>query len=57
MRYDATGNLVKDQYAGVGGRSYDAENRMTSAWGPGLFGGAYQNQYIYDIPRRVILAG
>jgi RHS repeat-associated protein len=31
MRYDAAGNLVFDSYTGAGARSYDAENRMTSA--------------------------
>jgi YD repeat-containing protein len=33
MRYDAAGNLVFDAYTGAGGRTYDAENRMTAAVG------------------------
>jgi RHS repeat-associated protein len=32
MRYDAAGNLSFDGYTGAGGRTYDAENRMTSAY-------------------------
>ncbi len=32
MRYDAAGNLVHDAHTGTGGRSYDAENRMVSAY-------------------------
>jgi RHS repeat-associated protein len=50
MRYDAAGNLTYDSYtkADSGGRAYDAENRMTSAWGPSLYGGSYQNFYVYD---------
>jgi RHS repeat-associated protein len=31
MRYDAAGRLVYDSYTGAGTRTYDAENRMTSA--------------------------
>lgn len=31
MQYDAAGNLVFDAYTGMGGRTYDAENRMTGA--------------------------
>ena len=33
MRYDAVGNLINDTYTGAGERVYDAENRMTKAWG------------------------
>ena len=33
MTYDATGNLTEDTYTGAGLRTYDAENRMISAWG------------------------
>jgi RHS repeat-associated protein len=33
MRYDAAGNLSVDSYTGAGERVYDAENRMTQAWG------------------------
>jgi len=31
MTYDAAGNLTSDTYTGVGTRTYDAENRMTTA--------------------------
>jgi RHS repeat-associated protein len=31
MSYDASGNLTTDTYTGVGGRTYDAENKMTQA--------------------------
>jgi RHS repeat-associated protein len=44
MRYDAAGNLVHDAYTGAGGRTYDAENRMTAAV-DGSGGWAY---YTYD---------
>ncbi len=40
MRYDAAGNLTSDTYTGAGLREYDAENRMTRAWG-----GNNQSQY------------
>jgi RHS repeat-associated protein len=44
MTYDAVGNLTNDTYTGAGNRTYDAENRITSAWG-----GANQAQiYSYD---------
>jgi RHS repeat-associated protein len=33
MSYDLAGNLVTDSYTGSGAREYDAENRMTRAWG------------------------
>jgi hypothetical protein len=33
MNYDAAGNLTFDSYTGEGARAYDAENRMTQAWG------------------------
>ena len=33
MRYDPAGNLTNDTYTGAGERVYDAENRMTQAWG------------------------
>lgn len=32
MRYDAAGNLIHDAHTGAGGRMYDAENRMVSAY-------------------------
>jgi YD repeat-containing protein len=31
MTYDNAGNLITDTYTGVGARTYDAENRMTTA--------------------------
>jgi RHS repeat-associated protein len=44
MRYDAAGNLTTDTYTGAGNRTYDAENKITSAWG-----GQNQAQlYAYD---------
>lgn len=33
MTYDDAGNLITDTYTGAGAREYDAENRMTRAWG------------------------
>jgi len=33
MSYDAAGNLTNDTYTGAGSRTYDAENKITSAWG------------------------
>jgi len=33
ISYDAAGNLTNDTYSGAGNRTYDAENRITSAWG------------------------
>ena len=33
MTYDQAGNLITDTYTGAGAREYDAENRMTRAWG------------------------
>ena len=33
MSYDLAGNLTNDTYTGAGNRTYDAENRITSAWG------------------------
>jgi RHS repeat-associated protein len=33
MNYDFAGNLTNDTYTGAGLREYDAENRMTRAWG------------------------
>jgi RHS repeat-associated protein len=33
MTYDAAGNLTNDTYTGAGTRTYDAENKITSAWG------------------------
>jgi hypothetical protein len=33
MTYDEAGNLYIDTYTGAGNREFDAENRMTRAWG------------------------
>jgi len=44
MSYDATGNLTNDTYTGIGDRVYDAENRMTKAWG----GNNQWQEYIYN---------
>jgi RHS repeat-associated protein len=33
MSYDGAGNMTSDTYTGAGSRTYDAENRMTSAQG------------------------
>jgi RHS repeat-associated protein len=33
MAYDAAGNLTNDTYTGTGNRTYDGENKITSAWG------------------------
>jgi RHS repeat-associated protein len=44
MAYDTAGNLTNDTYTGLGNRTYDAENRMTSAAGFG----AQTQSYVYD---------
>lgn len=31
MTYDNAGNLITDTYSGAGARTYDADNRMTTA--------------------------
>ena len=33
MTYDAAGNLTNDTHTGAGNRTYDGENKITSAWG------------------------
>ena len=33
MEYDTAGNLVNDTYTGAGNRTYNAENKIVSAWG------------------------
>src|SRR5688572_2967882 len=33
MQYDVAGNLTNDTYTGDGNRTYDGENKITSAWG------------------------
>jgi len=44
MSYDAAGNLTNDTYTGTGNRTYDAENKITSAWG----GNNQAQLYSYD---------
>ncbi|HKU77549.1 MAG TPA: LamG-like jellyroll fold domain-containing protein [Pyrinomonadaceae bacterium] len=44
MTYDFAGNLIKDTYTGAGAREYDAENRMTKAWG----GNNQWQEYTYN---------
>ncbi|HSD45588.1 MAG TPA: RHS repeat-associated core domain-containing protein, partial [Pyrinomonadaceae bacterium] len=44
MQYDAAGNLTNDTYTGAGNRTYDAENKITSAWG----GNNQAQLYAYD---------
>lgn len=44
MTYDNAGNLVNDTYTGAGSRVYDAENRMTKAWG----GNNQWQEYTYN---------
>jgi RHS repeat-associated protein len=44
MSYDAAGNLINDTYTGAGAREYDAENKMTRAWG----GNSQWQEYTYN---------
>jgi RHS repeat-associated protein len=44
MSYDAAGNLTNDTYTGAGNRTYDGENKITSAWG----GNNQAQLYVYD---------
>ncbi|HEU4510321.1 MAG TPA: RHS repeat-associated core domain-containing protein, partial [Pyrinomonadaceae bacterium] len=44
MSYDPSGNLTNDTYTGAGDRTYDAENKITSAWG----GNNQAQLYAYD---------
>ena len=44
MGYDTAGNLTNDTYSGAGNRTYDAENKITSAWG----GNNQAQLYTYD---------
>jgi len=44
MSYDDAGNLTNDTYTGSGNRTYDGENRITSAWG----GNNQAQLYTYD---------
>ena len=43
MSYDSAGNTTTDNITGGGTRTYDADNRMTSAQS-----GATWNYYVYD---------
>lgn len=44
MRYDPAGNLTHDIHTGAGNRTYDSENKITSAWG----GNNQAQLYAYD---------
>jgi len=44
MTYDAAGNLINDTYTGAGNRTYDGDNKITSAWG----GNNQAQLYAYD---------
>lgn len=44
MSYDTAGNLTNDTYTGAGNRTYDAENKITSAVG----GSSQTELYAYD---------
>jgi YD repeat-containing protein len=44
MSYDLAGNLTNDTYTGAGNRTYDGENKITSAWG----GNNQAQLYAYD---------
>jgi RHS repeat-associated protein len=44
MTYDKAGNLITDTYTGAGAREYDAENKMTRAWG----GNNQWQEYTYN---------
>ena len=44
MSYDAAGNLTNNTYTGAGTRTYDGENKITSAWG----GNNQAQTYAYD---------
>jgi RHS repeat-associated protein len=44
MSYDLAGNLINDTYTGAGTREYDAENKMTRAWG----GNNQWQEYTYN---------
>jgi RHS repeat-associated protein len=44
MSYDNAGNLITDTYTGAGVREYDAENKMTRAWG----GNNQWQEYAYN---------
>ena len=45
MQYDSAGNLTNDTYSGAGNRTYDGENKITSAWG----GNNQAQLYGYDV--------
>jgi RHS repeat-associated protein len=48
MQYDANGNLLSDTYTSYGSRTYDAENRMVTAWDSS----GQQSSYTYDFDGR-----
>ncbi len=48
MSYDAAGNLTFDSYTGMGSRTYDAENRMTTA----ADNSSQTSSYTYDADGR-----
>jgi RHS repeat-associated protein len=52
IQYDNAGNITFDNYTdpskSVGTRTYDAENRMTSAQGYSGLSGVFTEQYVYD---------
>ena len=45
MQHDVAGNLTNDTYTGAGNRTYDGENKITSAWG----GNNQAQLYGYDV--------
>src|SRR5262249_43182061 len=44
LAYDKAGNLINDTYTGTGAREYNAENKMTRAWG----GNNQWQEYTYN---------
>jgi RHS repeat-associated protein len=48
MQYDANGNLLSDTYTSYGSRTYDAENRMLTAWDSS----GQLSSYTYDFDGR-----
>ena len=44
MTYDLAGNLTNDTYTGAGAREYDADSKITRAWG----GNNQWQEYTYD---------
>jgi RHS repeat-associated protein len=54
MSYDNAGNLTTDTYTGAGNRTYDAENRMTSAGTAGVSPASYSYDADGRRVRRVV---